>query len=67
MKNKIKLIPQKSVKQFSKCCSRRKEGDELKNWNNTLLEIYNFIRALVPHGPYVQSLIKDNRVFIHEA
>ena len=67
LKNKIKLIPQKSVKQFPIYCSKRKEGDELINWNNTSLEIYNFIRALVPPGPYAQTFIKDNRVFIHEA
>ena len=66
LKNKVKLIPQKSVKQFPIYCSRRKEGDELINWNNTSLEIYNFVRALVAPGPFAKSFIKNRRVLIHE-
>ena len=67
LKDEVKVTPQKSVKKFPIYCSRRKDGDELINWNNTSLEIYNFVRALVSPGPFAQTFIKENRVFIHEA
>ena len=66
-KNKFNGKPQKKIKEFPIYCSRRREGDEIINWDNTSLEIYNFIRALVNPGPYAQTFIKGKRVYIKKA
>lgn len=67
LKNKFNGIPQKKIKEFPIYCSRRREGDEIINWDNTSLEIFNFIRALVDLGPYAQTFIKGKRVYIKKA
>tara|TARA_A100001035_G_C27774878_1_gene498409 strand:- start:1350 stop:2255 length:906 start_codon:yes stop_codon:yes gene_type:complete len=67
LKNKFNGIPQNKIKKFPIYCSRRREGDEIINWNNTSLEIFNFIRALVYPGPYAQTFINGVRVYIKKA
>lgn len=67
LKNKVKQIKQKNIKQYPIYCSKRREGDEFINWSNKSLEIYNFIRALVPPGPYAQTTIKGTKVYIEKA
>ncbi len=66
-KNKVTPIIQKEIKDYPIYCSRRQEGDELINWNSTSLEIYNFVRALAPPGPYAQTFIRNTRVFVKKA
>lgn len=65
--NRAKPIKQSNIKAYPIYCSRRKLGDELINWNHDSLAIYNFIRALVAPGPFAQSKIKGNIVFIKKA
>ena len=48
-------------------CSRRIVGDELINWNDSSLNIHNFIRALVYPGPLAQTKINDKKVFIKKS
>jgi len=67
IKDGHKGITQKSVKEYPILCSRRKEGDEIINWNNSSLEIYNFIRALVSPGPYAQTFAKGVKMYIKKA
>ena len=67
LQNKIKSISQKSIKKYPIYCSRRKEGDELINWNDSSLEIYNFIRALVSPGPFAQTFLRGEKIFIKKA
>ncbi len=66
-KNEHKSLNQKSIKKYPILCSRRREGDEIINWNKGSLEIYNFIRALVYPGPYAQTFAKGAIIHIKKA
>ena len=58
---------QKKIKEFPIYCSRRIVGDELINWNDSSLNIHNFIRALVYPGPLAQTKINNKKVFIKKS
>jgi len=38
----------------------RKNGDEFIDWNQTSLEVFNFVRAITAPGPYARSWIDVN-------
>ena len=59
--------PQKTIKEFPIYCSRRRVGDELINWNDSSLNIYNFIRALAYPGPLAQTQINNKKVLIKKS
>ena len=65
--NNVKLLPQKNIKEHPIYCSRRKNGDEIINWNESSLQIYNFIRALVYPGPYAQTSLRSKKILIQKA
>ena len=65
--DEIKTIKQIDLSNYPIYCSKRKEGDEMIDWNNTSLDIYNFIRALVYPGPYAKTIIKGKILFIKKA
>ena len=58
---------QKKIKEFPIYCSKRRVGDELINWNDSSLNIHNFIRALAHPGPLAQTTIIDKKVYIKKS
>ncbi len=60
----IESIKQNTILNSFMYCSRRKEGDEVINWNSSSREIFNFIRALSYPGPCATSFIDDNPIKI---
>ena len=60
-------IPQKSVHPVGFSCTRRKEGDEILNWNQSSREIFNFIRSICLPGPQARTFLGDQEVFINSA
>ena len=64
MDGDVKSISQKSILNSYMYCSRRKEGDEVINWNSNSREIFNFVRALTYPGPCAISFIDKNPVKI---
>ncbi len=67
IKNKVKPISQKNIKKHPIYCSRRREGDEIINWESSSLEIYNFIRALVYPGPFAQTYLNNDIIYIKKS
>jgi len=65
--NNYERVQQTSLKQKGFYCSKRKEGDEIIDWNKTSREIFCFIRALCEPGPSAQSKIANNLVKINKA
>ncbi len=45
--------PQNSLTDSFMYCSKRINGDQIINWNSSLRDIFNFIRALTDPGPFV--------------
>ena len=54
---KVKRIKQDQISKHGLYCSKRIEGDEIINWNNSSREIFNFIRALTLPSILAQKLI----------
>jgi methionyl-tRNA formyltransferase len=65
--------PQSEIHPFGFYCTRRLEGDEILDWNQTSREIFNFVRATCRPGPEAKTYagkkeIRINRVeLIHGA
>jgi len=47
-------------------CPRRKEGDEILDWNQTSREIFNFVRAICKPGPMARSFLKGREMKINK-
>ena len=62
--DKYKRTSQEKYSEFSMYCSKRKNGDEIINWNNNSREIFNFIRALTLPGPCAQALVDKKYIKI---
>tara|TARA_Y200000002_G_scaffold382263_1_gene398741 strand:+ start:1761 stop:2654 length:894 start_codon:yes stop_codon:yes gene_type:complete len=62
--NDVKSIDQKIINDSYMYCSRRKEGDEIINWNSTSRELFNFVRALSYPGPCATTFIEKNPIKI---
>ncbi len=60
----VESIKQCNILNSYMYCSRRKEGDEVINWNSSSREIFNFIRALSYPGPCATSFIDKNPIKI---
>ena len=50
--------------QYGFYCSKRKLGDEVIDWNQSSLNIFNFIRALTYPGPAARTKIEGNEIKI---
>jgi methionyl-tRNA formyltransferase len=64
MDGTIKIWPQTGIPTYY---PKRVEGDGLINWDKTVFEIYNFIRALTKPYPGAFSYINNNKVKIWRA
>ena len=61
------LISQPLGPQYGFYCCKRKIGDEVINWNQSSLNIFNFIRALTYPGPAARTEIEGNEIKILES
>ena len=64
---KVKRIKQDQISKHGLYCSKRIEGDEIINWNNSSREIFNFIRALTLPGPCAKTYLNKSLVKIISA
>jgi len=55
----VNAIKQSSIDSIGYYCRRRKEGDEIINWNSNSREIFNLVRAISSPGPCCKSFIED--------
>mgnify|MGYP001277470632 CR=1 FL=1 len=62
--NDVESIDQKKINDSYMYCSRRKEGDEIINWNSTTRELFNFVRALSYPGPCATTFIEKTPIKI---
>jgi methionyl-tRNA formyltransferase len=63
-KNKFKRIPQSTIHKQGSYCSRRVPGDEIINWSQNSLDIFNFVRALDFPGPIATTYLNKQEVKI---
>lgn len=61
-----KTTPQNSLHKQGSIFSQRKNGDEYIDWNQSSREIFNFVRALTPPGPYAFTMLDNELVKIAE-
>lgn len=59
-------ISQSSLHSVGLYCPQRKEGDEKINWDQTSLEIFNFIRALCAPAVMARSNVKGKEITINK-
>ncbi len=62
--NRAERIPQKLIDKKGSYFRKRKDGDEVINWNDKSENIHNFIRGLSFPGPIAQSHIGRKKIFI---
>lgn len=60
-------ISQKTIHNIGFYCGMRSYGDEIINWNQTSLDIYNFIRAICAPGPKARTSFNQQVVKINSA
>lgn len=65
-KGDIQAIPQDQIHPTGFYCSKRLEGDEIINWNQTSREVFNFVRALNDPGPVAQTYLRGDLVKIYK-
>lgn len=59
--------PQSKISITGMYCSRRRFGDEIINWNQSSLKVFNFIRGITYPGPGARSKINDFEIKILKA
>ena len=57
---------QSSIHPVGFYCLRRKDGDEIIDWNLTSREIFNFVRAICTPGPCARTILNDSELKINE-
>ncbi len=65
-KGNVKAYKQNELANTSSYFSKRKEGDEILNWNQTSREIFNFVRAICRPGPVARAFINLNEMKINK-
>jgi methionyl-tRNA formyltransferase len=65
-KGNVIAYKQKELANISSYFSKRKEGDEILNWNQTSREIFNFVRAICKPGPVARAFINLNEMKINK-
>ncbi|WP_230869331.1 methionyl-tRNA formyltransferase [Iocasia frigidifontis] len=63
----IKLMKQTDIHPVGFYCGKRKEGDEIIDWNQNSRELFNFIRALCEPGPMARSTLRDKVIKINKS
>jgi len=58
--------PQSSIHPWGSYCSKRMEGDERINWNQTSRKIFNFVRALCHPGPVARTQVRGKELKVHK-
>jgi len=59
-------ISQESINPLGFYCSGREVGDENLDWNQTSMEIFNFVRAICKPGPQARTFINGATVLINK-
>lgn len=67
LKNKHNPIKQFSIHETGSYFPKRKEGDEIINWNQSSRDIFNFIRAISYPGPSSISFINNQKIKINKS
>ena len=63
----VKPVPQFQIDSLGTYFPRRIDGDEAIDWNQSSLEIFNFIRAISNPGPQAQSKWNEKTVKINRS
>jgi methionyl-tRNA formyltransferase len=64
---KVKGRKQKNVHPVGFSCTQRKVGDEIINWDDTSINVFNFIRAICRPGPIARAFINGIEVKINKS
>lgn len=65
-KNNYERIDQSKIHPVGFYCGRRGEGDEIINWNQKSIDVFNFIRALCDPGPIATTFLSGEKVKINK-
>jgi methionyl-tRNA formyltransferase len=65
--NSFNRLPQSSIHPIGFYCGKRRDGDEVINWNQTSRNIFNFIRSICKPGPMATTFLNGNRIRINKA
>ena len=63
---KANSYSQSEVSEKGLYCTRRIEGDEIIDWNQTSREIFNFVRAICKPGPSARTFLNGKEVKINK-
>ena len=64
--NKVKSYSQSKKHPLGFYCSKRKNGDEIIDWNQTSRELFNFVRAICKPGPIARTFINKKEMKINK-
>lgn len=56
--------PQSEIHPVGFYCSRRIDGDERLNWNQSSRDVFNFVRAICRPGPEARTFCRDTEIKI---
>ena len=65
-KGNVNAYKQKELANTGSYFSKRIEGDEILNWNQTSREVFNFVRAICRPGPVARAFINLNEMKINK-
>jgi methionyl-tRNA formyltransferase len=63
----VKGVKQNDINPIGFYCSKRKEGDENIDWNDSSRNIFNFIRAICSPGPVSRGFLNGIEIKINRA
>ena len=66
-KDRVQVIKQDDINPVGLYCGKRKENDEIIEWDQCSREVFNFIRAVTNPGPCATSFIAGKRIKIISA
>jgi methionyl-tRNA formyltransferase len=62
----VKPVNQKELHPIGFYCSKRSEGSEILDWNQTSREIFNFVRAICYPGPNARTFLNGKEMKINK-
>lgn len=65
--NSVVPIKQKTIHPVGFYCGIRKAGDEIIDWNQESLRIFNFIRAIAKPGPRARSKVNGGEIKVNRS
>ncbi len=65
--NNIPRIKQKDIHPVGMYCGVRGIGDEIIDWNNNSIDLFNFIRSICKPGPQATTFVNGKKVSINKS